>query len=797
MKKKKEEIIVERLNKDMSQGLSSQEVDLRVEAGLINKIQRKTSKSYAEIFIKNIFTFFNVLCFGIAAVLIAIGSLKNVGFMLIFLANLLIGLVQECRAKQTVDKISLITVPQVPVIRNGKEEEVSTDKIVIDDIVIFESGKQICADCIVLDGFASVNESLLTGESNPIKKKPGDTLLAGSFVVSGRCTARVDKVGEQCYSATLVKTAKQLKSSQSDLLRTLNLIIKSIAFIILPLGVLTFLDVYAGSGEIVHTIEKTAGSVIGMIPAGMFLLTSVALAVGVIKLARRRTLVQDLYSIEMLARADVLCLDKTGTITDGTMEVEKFIALENKEKSEIKEIFKNMMASFETYNQTSRAIIDFFGTEINWKKTKVFEFSSEKKYSAVEFEEQGTYVIGAPEFVCEKMTDEVKNLILDNTNKGLRVLMLAKNNDSITGDGVSKNNTPIALVVITDRVREDAIQTIKWFNENGVDIKIISGDNAMAVSKISKMVGIKNNDRFISLEGMSDDEVMKVATEYSIFGRVTPEQKCLLIKALKNAGHKVAMTGDGVNDILALKEADCSIAMASGSEATRSASNLVMLDSNFSSMPTVVAEGRRVINNISKSSSLFLMKTFFTIFLTVFVLCSPSLEYPFQPNQILLLETLFIGIPSFFLALQPNNQKVVGTFMSSLVSKAIPAGLVLTLNVMACYVFCAVTGQHTSIETLASIMVTFTGGVVLLKLCIPLDWYRGIMVFVLALSCVLILLFIPQSFFGYVTLSGGAKIFICICLVIAFFVYWGLSWLCDRYLRFDKIKFKRRRKKRA
>ena len=513
MKKKKEEIIVERLNKDMTQGLSSQEVDLRVEAGLINKTQKKTSKSYAEIFIKNIFTFFNVLCFGIAAVLIAIGSLKNVGFMLIFLANLLIGLVQECRAKQTVDKISLITVPQVPVIRNGKEEEISTDKIVVDDIVIFESGKQICADCIVLDGFASVNESLLTGESNPIKKKPGDTLLAGSFVVSGKCTARVDKVGEQCYSATLVKTAKQLKSSQSDLLKTLNLIIKSIAFIILPLGVLTFLDVYAGSGEIVHTIEKTAGSVIGMIPAGMFLLTSVALAVGVIKLARRRTLVQDLYSIEMLARADVLCLDKTGTITDGTMEVEKFIALENKEKSEIKEIFKNMMASFETYNQTSRAIIDFFGTEVNWKKTKVFEFSSEKKYSAVEFEEQGTYVIGAPEFVCENMTDEVKNLILDNTNKGLRVLMLAKNDDSITEDGVSKNNTPIALVVITDRIREDAIQTIKWFNENGVDIKIISGDNAMAVSKISKMVGIKNNDRFISLEGMSDDEVMKAATE--------------------------------------------------------------------------------------------------------------------------------------------------------------------------------------------------------------------------------------------------------------------------------------------
>ncbi len=793
MKKKEVKKDIKRVEADISTGLTSNQVKERIEANLVNTTQVKTTKSYFSIIVKNLFTFFNILCFGIAIVLMCVGSWPNIGFIFIFLANLLIGLFQEIKAKRTVDKIALIKVPQVEVVRDSKTITIPTEQVVVDDIIYFEIGKQICADCTVLDGEANVNESLLTGESVAVKKQKGDKVLAGSFVVSGKCVCRVDKVGADCYSSTLVSTAKKYKNPQSDLLKTLSLIIKSISFIIIPLGVLTFIDGY--QGDIVNSIVRTAGSVIGMIPAGMFLLTSTALAVGVIKLSRKRTLVQDMYSIEMLARTDVLCLDKTGTITDGTMKVKDLFVLSSKNQEEVETVLKNMMASFKTTNQTSQAIIDYFGKAEDFKSKKVLEFSSDKKYSAVEFDKKGVYALGAYEFVAEKQDKDVLKIIDENLKKGMRVLVLCKT-DKIVNDEINKANAKaVAVLVISDNIRKDAIETIKWFNENGVDIKIISGDNAVSVSKISKVVGIKDSDKYISLDGLSDEEVRKAATEYSVFGRVTPEQKCIIVKALKEAGKKVAMTGDGVNDILALKEADCSIAMASGSDATRSASNLVMLDSNFSSMPQVVAEGRRVVNNISKSSSLFLMKTFFVIFLTLFTLCSPTLDYPLDgPNQILLLETLFIGIPSFFLALQPNNKKVKGTFMASLVSKAVPAGLVLTIVAMSCYVFCAITGDNSLLATMISIGVTLAGCAVLVKLCIPYDWFKFAMVLGLLVTCVLVLVLMPGSFFKYVVLPASSKWFLAISTVVAFFLYYLLNWLCDKYLKFEKIKFNKNKK---
>ena len=793
MKKKEVKKDIKRVEADISIGLTSNQVKERIEANLVNTTQVKTTKSYFSIIVKNLFTFFNILCFGIAIVLMCVGSWPNIGFIFIFLANLLIGLFQEIKAKRTVDKIALIKVPQVDVVRDSKTITIPTEQVVVDDIIYFEIGKQICADCTVLDGEANVNESLLTGESVAVKKQKGDKVLAGSFVVSGKCVCRVDKVGADCYSSTLVSTAKKYKNPQSDLLKTLSLIIKSISFIIIPLGVLTFIDGY--QGDIVNSIVRTAGSVIGMIPAGMFLLTSTALAVGVIKLSRKRTLVQDMYSIEMLARTDVLCLDKTGTITDGTMKVKDLFVLSSKNQEEVETVLKNMMASFKTTNQTSQAIIDYFGKAEDFKSKKVLEFSSDKKYSAIEFDKKGVYALGAYEFVAEKQDKDVLKIIDENLKKGMRVLVLCKT-DKIVNDEINKANAKaVAVLVISDNIRKDAIETIKWFNENGVDIKIISGDNAVSVSKISKVVGIKDSDKYISLDGLSDEEVRKAATEYSVFGRVTPEQKCIIVKALKEAGKKVAMTGDGVNDILALKEADCSIAMASGSDATRSASNLVMLDSNFSSMPQVVAEGRRVVNNISKSSSLFLMKTFFVIFLTLFTLCSPTLDYPLDgPNQILLLETLFIGIPSFFLALQPNNKKVKGTFMASLVSKAVPAGLVLTIVAMSCYVFCAITGDNSVLATMISIGVTLAGCAVLVKLCIPYDWFKFAMVLGLLVTCVLVLVLMPGSFFKYVVLPASSKWFLAISTVVAFFLYYLLNWLCDKYLKFEKIKFNKNKK---
>ena len=795
MRKKECSKVVERVEKDISVGLNSEEVQKRVDAGLVNATQLKTTKSYFNIIVKNVFTFFNILCFGIAIILLCIGSWPNVGFVFIFLANLLIGLFQEIKAKRTIDKISLIKIPKVEVVRNGEKITIPTEQVVVDDIIYFEIGKQICADCMVLDGNVNVNESLLTGESVAVKKQSGDKLLAGSFVVSGKCVCRVDKVGQDCYSSTLVATAKKYKTPQSDLLRTLNTIIKSISFIIIPLGVLTILDCLEMG--IIPAIEKTAGSVLGMIPAGMFLLTSVALAVGVIKLSKRRTLVQDMYSIEMLARTDVLCLDKTGTITDGTMKLDKLFVLNKNKEKDIQNIIKNMMGAFQTENQTSQAIGEYFGKETEIKAKKIIEFSSDKKYSAVDFGQKGVYALGAYEFVSKNQDKKVLKIVNENLNKGMRVLVLVKT-DKISKDEINKENAEaVAVLVIADNIRKDAIETIQWFNENGVDIKIISGDNAISVSKISKVVGIKDSDKFISLDGMSDEEVRKVALTHSVFGRVTPEQKCIIVKALKESGKKVAMTGDGVNDILALKEADCSIAMASGSDATRSASNLVMLDSNFSSMPKVVAEGRRVINNIAKSSSLFLMKTFFTIFLTIFVLCSPTLDYPLQPNQILLLETLFIGIPSFFLALQPNNEKVKGTFMASLVSKAVPAGLVLTLVAMACYVFLLATGniQNTAlVSTLISVAVTLSGGAILVKLCIPYDWFRAVMVFGLITCCILVFLLVPGSFFKYVDLSTSARIFVGVAVVVAFGLYYLLNWLCSKYLKLENFRFKKNKK---
>lgn len=791
MRKNKEVKEIERVEVGVDEGLNSSQVKERVEAKLVNTTQIKTTKSYLNIIIKNVFTFLNILCFGIAILLMCVGSWPNVGFVVIFLANLIIGLVQEIRAKRIIDKISLIKIPQVEVVRDGKKTTIPTEQVVVDDIIYFEIGKQICADCLVLDGEANVNESLLTGESVAVKKQKGDRLLAGSFVVSGKCVCRVEKVGSECYSSTLVSTAKKYKTPQSDLLKTLNLIIKSISFIIIPLAILTFIDCY--DGNVVEAIIYTAGSTIGMIPAGMFLLTSVALAVGVIKLSKRRTLVQDMYSIEMLARTDVLCLDKTGTITDGTMKVKDLIVLKGNKEKDIETVIKNMMASFETTNQTSQAVIDHFGKEETFKAKKIIEFSSDKKYSAVEFEKQGTFALGAYEFVVKNKEKAVEKIINENLSKGMRVLVLCKT-DKISKDEINKEDAKaIAVLVISDNIRKDAIETISWFNENGVDIKIISGDNALSVSKISKVVGIKDSDKYISLDGLTDDEVRKAATEYSVFGRVTPEQKCIIVKALKEAGKKVAMTGDGVNDILALKEADCSIAMASGSDATRSASNLVMLDSNFSSMPKIVTEGRRVINNISKSSSLFLMKTFFVMFLTIFTLCSPSLNYPLQPNHILLLETLFIGIPSFFLALQPNNEKVKGTFMASLISKAVPAGLVLTIVSMASYVFCYVTHDSSILATLISVAVTLSGGAVLAKICIPYDWFKAVLVAGLVVACVLVFVLIPD-FFNYAVLQTNAKIFIAIAVVSAFILYYLLNWLCAKYLNFDKFKFRKNKK---
>lgn len=781
---------------DLEKGLSSSQVEERIKQKLVNTTLTKTSKSYAKIILSNIFTWLNIVCFIVAGVLIAIGSFNNIFFLLIFFCNLFIGLFQEIKAKRMVDKISVIYNAKVEVLRDGEKKQIEINEVVKDDIIFIKNGDQICADCLLLEGEIETNESLLTGESKPIKKQKGDSLLGGSYVVSGTCKAITTNVGLETYSSTLIKKARQLKTNQSDILKTLNFIIKTIGIIIIPLGILTFLDIRSKMG-VIQAIERTSGSVIGMLPVGMFLLTSVSLVVGVINLAKKKTLVQNLYSIEMLARANVLCLDKTGTLTDGTMSVKNVIPI-NKSIEDVTKIMQSYVIATKSQNSTSIALDEYFKTEDNVENAKkVIEFSSDRKFSAVEFENLGTFMLGAPEFVTDKknLDKELKQTIKDITQDGLRVILLCQSKEINIDENISKQNTPLSLIVIEDNIRPDAKETIEWFNNNEVQIKIISGDNVDTVSNISKKVGVLGYDKAISLENLSDDEVIAAANKYNVFGRVTPEQKCLLVKALRSTGSKVAMTGDGVNDILALKESDCSIAMASGSEATRSASNLIMLENNFSAMPSIVAEGRRVINNISKASSLFLTKTFFTMFLTIFTLVSVSYVYPLQPIQIFLWETLFIGIPAFFLALQPSRDRVKGSFLASLASKALPGAFVLFIGAMACYIYCELSSSIDMVSTLISCVATFGAFFILLNLCLPLNKYRSILVFSLLALCFLALLVLPKSLFEYMQVSNYDILFIIIAVICVYPLYALFKLIFEKIFNYTVRKNKEKKEK--
>lgn len=738
-------ISVQRFSPTAEMGLSLKEVENRQAQKLINKVTNKNSKSYLSIICSNTFTFFNLIWAIIIFAYIYVGSFNNLLFSLVIIANTLIAIIQECKAKRTVDKLSLVTSPKVEVVREGEILKVEASDLVLDDVFILQSGNQIPADSILLEGQVEVNESLLTGESNPIKKTKGDVLLAGSFLVSGACRARVDKVADESYIQTIAKEAKKFRSPNSNLFKDLNKIIKYIGIAIIPMAVILYINNASTSPDFTTTIVKTCGALTGMVPAGMFLLVTIALAVGVIKLSTKKTLVQDLYSIEMLARTDVLCLDKTGTITDGTMQVTGVEILDNVENLE--EYIESHLILQNTNNSTGQAMTKYFGNELNHEALSLVNFSSARKFSATVFSGFGTLMVGAPEFVCTNLTDDIKqkieNLIVDSK----RVLLVARIPENASGgeeniDNWKNLSSPLAIIAIEDQIRPDAIETINWFKENGVKIKIISGDNPITVSAIAKRVGIEDFEKCVSLEGLSLQEVASLAEDFAIFGRVSPEQKHHLVKTLKAKGYVVGMTGDGVNDTLALKEADCSIAMADGSDVARSISNLVLMDSKFSSLPAVVREGRQVINNIQKSSTLFLMKTFFTFLFALFVILIHA-TYPFESVSLILLEVFVIGIPSFILALEPNSRKIEGQFISTVLKKAIPSALVIFVNVAVIMLlgkFAILTPDETS--TLAILALTMTGFLNLVRLCFPLNALRaGTFIFslVMIVLCILIL----------------------------------------------------------
>ena len=772
---------ITRFNPKADVGLTSDQVQKRTEQNFVNVTSTKTSKSIWSIIAKNVFTFFNLTCVLVAICLTIVGAYSDMMFMVIVVVNTTIGIVQEIRAQKTMDKLSLTNSNFTKVIRDGEEQEIYKTEVVLDDLLVLNPGMQIACDSIVVDGNVEVNESLLTGESQPVKKEKGSSLLGGSFISSGTCVAKVNKIGDDNYISELSQKAKKFKQAKSELLTSLRALIKIISIFMVPIAILMAYNNYkyylanpAKDYSLLYmTITKTAGCIIAMIPAGMFLLTSVALAVSVVRLAKKRTLVQDLYCIEMLARTDVLCLDKTGTLTNGSMSVKDVVLLSKQTEKDVDKIVSSMVNAFHDANHTALALKSYFGKPC-YSADKSIPFSSERKFMGCKFRSIGAYKLGAYEFVMDKPSAELKKLAENYSMNGYRVLLLAECDANFTAASAK----PVALILLQDNIRKDAPKTIQWFKDNGVDIKIISGDNPITVSEVAKRVGVDNWDKYISLYGLSNTEVMEAANKYSIFGRVSPEQKAILVKALKAQGKTVAMTGDGVNDILALKEADCSVAIAAGSDAARSVSQLVLLDSNFSSMPSVVAEGRRVVNNVQKSSSLFLMKTFFAICISGFVLCLNK-TYPFSPIQFTLLELFVIGLPSFFLALQPNTNKIQGRFLVNIAKSTLPAGVCLVASTITMYIYQMFTGISTEVlVTLSSLALLVIGFMVLFKMCKPFNWFKTLMYFAclgLTITAVVVL----YDLFKYVPLPYQDVLFLIIVCQTSYPIYLVLNKLAE------------------
>ncbi|MCM1437863.1 MAG: HAD-IC family P-type ATPase [Roseburia sp.] len=730
---------VDRFTPDINKGLSPEQVETRFKQYLFNDTNKKYSKSYASIFLGNICTFFNLLCLIAFIFLLLAGTQGFTNYLVIVItvANIGIGIIQEIRSKLAIDKLSILASSSAKVLRDGEIIEVPTSELVLDDVIIMELGNQVPADCILAEGNVEVNESLLTGESVSVKKSAGDVLYAGSFIASGNGKCRVDKVGKETFIEKLTAKAKKYKRPNSELINSMQTIIKAVSIAIFPIAIAVFLVNRNATIQGVEVapwllslkdslaLAKTCSVVIGMIPSGMLLLTSVALAVGVVRLSKNNTLVRDLYSLEMLARVNVLCLDKTGTITDGRMKVNDAVILNTVGEYSLNDIMGSMLAALDDNNQTSIALYNHFGHSDALSPTSKIPFSSKRKLSAVSFADVGTFVMGAPEFVLKPLPPKVERIVKQYAQMGLRVIVLAHSSTPIVGDKLPSILKPIAIISIADNIREDAIETIKWFKDNDVMVKVISGDNPITVSEVAKRAGIVNADKFISLEGLNEKEVENVANKYTVFGRVTPEQKAILVRSIKSEGNTVAMTGDGVNDILALKEADCAISVASGSEAARNVSHLVLMDNNFGNMPKVVGEGRRVINNIKNSASLYLMKTLFTGILALFCLFART-AYLFMPSNMLLLELFVIGAPSFFLSLQPNNARVEGKFITYVMSRSISGAAVMILCVISMYLTCTLGGsEFTGFQTAMCMMaLVFSGLVMLFRVCQPFNGYR-------------------------------------------------------------------------
>lgn len=759
---------MERIAADPQSGLSAEQVKRRFAQGENNYKVESSTLSVPEIVRSNVCTYFN-LVFAVIAVLLAIvGAWSDMLFLPIIVANTCIGIIQEVHSKKVLDKLSILNAPHAVVIRDGKRQEIPADQLVLDDIVEFSAGSQIPADAKVVSGELQVNESLITGESDEIEKREGDSLLSGSFVVSGKACARLEKVGKDSYISKLtLQATKSKKGEQSEMIRSLNSLIMVMGIIIIPIGIALFVQSFIyNEGTFHDSITGMVAAIIGMIPEGLYLLTSVALAVSSVRLAQKKVLIHDMKCIETLARVNVLCVDKTGTITEPGMHVYDFSVLDGADQLEISQLLADFVAAQEKDNATMEALKAHFSNGSGMRAREVYSFSSETKYSGAVMNDGKSYVIGAPEFVLRGQFAQYQEQIAIYSSKGYRVLVFAQYEGTLDRKPLTEPVLPLCFVMLANPIRKGAKETFTYFAENDVDIKVISGDNPLTVSVIAAEAGIVGAERFVDASTLKEKEdYYRAVEEYTVFGRVTPSQKRMLVQALKEHKKTVAMTGDGVNDVLALKDADCSVAMASGSEAASNVAQLVLLDSDFSRMPSVVAEGRRVVNNIERTAALYIVKNIFSMLLAIFSVIL-MLDYPLEPSQVSLISMFTIGIPSFVLALEPNKELIRGHFLTNVLVRALPAGLTDFIVVSGLVIFCREFQVDLDcLSTSCTILVAIVGFMILHRIARPMNTGHIVMLVGVIAGWILCMLF-GGSFFGITGISKQCEMLMVIFAII-------------------------------
>ena len=773
---------------DSENGLSPQQVRERVGKGAVNESVDSSTRTYGEIVKSNVFTYFNLIFVILALLLLIVGSFKDMTFLGVIFFNTVIGIAQEFRSKKALDSLKIISDPKATVIRGGVQETIPVENLVLDDLVIISAGCQIPADAVVVSGNVQVNESLITGESEEIAKKAGDELLSGSFVVSGECRGRLLKVGKESYVSKLtLKATKDKREEESELIRSLDKLVKIVGIIIIPIGLTLFIQqMFFAGATFSDSITGMVAAVIGMIPEGLYLLASVAMVVSIMRLARKKVLVRNMKCIETLARVDVLCVDKTGTITENTMKVSRLVPAEGKDLDCITALLSNMVSAMSSDNITMEAMKEFFTKTTKAEPEKVFSFSSQYKYSGCILGGQN-YVLGAPEFVLREQFDNYAEEVYEYSEEGYRVLAFVKYLGEMTGKALTDNVELLGFVLLSNPIRSTAKETFQYFAEQGVDVKVISGDNPVTVSRVAEEAGIKEADKYVDATSLTtDQDIYDACLKYNVFGRVVPEQKRQFVKALKAQGKTVGMTGDGVNDVLALKEANCSIAMASGSEAASQVSQLVLVDSDFSKMPSVVGEGRRVVNNIERTASLFLVKNIFSLLLSLFSMIAVN-GYPMEPSQVSLVAMFTIGIPAFFLSLEPNKSLIKGRFLTNVFTKAAPAGITDFLVVSALVVFCSMFNiDEESVSTACTVLISVVGFMILYRISKPMNWRHWLLIIAMIagwIGCVIFL----RPLFGITAMSVQCIMLLAVFALVADPVLRFFSLIVDKSFWRSKI----------